>query len=69
MPAMPEQKDPILPPQPLQQQQPANLKIGRREGEDNSVLKRNRSRAKLRITRDAAGVQTAGDAGSVNIPS
>lgn len=57
IPKMPEPKDPILPQQPLQQTQPANLQIGRTEGEDNKKLKQNRSRRKLRITKDTAGVQ------------
>ena len=57
MPKMPEQKDPILPQQPLQATQPANLQIGRTDAEDNKV-KQNRSRRKLRITKDTAGVQT-----------
>ena len=57
IPKMPKPKDPILPQQPLQVQQPANLQIGRTEGEDNKKLKQNRSRRKLRIQTDKAGVQ------------
>jgi len=47
-----EQKDPILPKQALQPTQPANLALGRVEGEDNKKLKANRSRRKLRVGLD-----------------
>ena len=57
MPKMPEQKDPVLPQQPLNNVNPASLQIGRTEGEDNRKLKQNRSRRKLRIQKDTAGVQ------------
>lgn len=58
-----EQKDPILPKQPLQQTQPASLQVGRVEGQDNSKLKANRGRKSLRIQLDNAGVQTTGGIG------
>jgi hypothetical protein len=68
IPKMPEPKDPILPQQPLQVANPANLQIGRVEGEDNKKLKQNRSRRKLRITKDTAGVQApSGGSAPVNM--
>ena len=68
MPKMPAQKDPVLPQQPLQMANPANLLIGRVEGEDNKKLKQHRSRRKLRITKDTAGVQApSGGSAPVNM--
>ena len=67
MPKMPEPKDPVLPKQPLQQSQPANLQIGRGEGEDMKKLKQSRSRRKLRITKDTAGTQAPSAGGSMAV--
>lgn len=56
---MPQPKEPTLPPQPLQKQQPAYIQVGRYGEEDSTKkLKKNRSRRALRI--DQAGPQTAG---------
>jgi len=53
MPKMPDMPDPKLPQQALSTEKPAALQIG------NGVAKdQNRSRRKLRITKDKAGVQT-----------
>lgn len=58
MPEVPEPKDPILPKQPLQQQQPAGLDVGRKDDEDSiKTLKKNRSRGKLRIKLDKVSTQ------------
>ena len=59
-PKMPKQKDPILPPQPIQRQEPVGLKVGRTEAEDTKVIKKNRARRKLRIGRDRVSTQTTG---------
>ena len=67
MPKMPKPKDPVLPQQPLQQTQPANLQIGRGDGEDDKKLRLNRSRRKLRITKDTAGVQAPVAGGSMSV--
>jgi hypothetical protein len=66
VPKMPKQKDPILPQQPLQATQPANLQIGRGEGEDDKKIRQHRSRRKLRISKDAAGVQAPSSGGSLS---
>jgi hypothetical protein len=61
MPKMPEQKDPILPKQPLAPQQPVGLSVGRTEETDQfKNAKAKRSRGKLRIMSDSAGVQVSG---------
>jgi hypothetical protein len=68
--ALPEPKDPVLPKQPLQQQQPAALQVGRKESEGDQVLKKNKSRRKLRISKDNASIQTTssvGKASGVNV--
>ena len=52
-PKMPEMPEPKLPNQPLQQQQPAGLAVGRNEDRERSSekIKKNRGRRKLRIDR------------------
>jgi len=65
MPKMPKPKDPVLPQQPLQQSQPANLQLGRVDAENNKMTK-SKSRRKLRIATDKAGVQ-APSAGSAPV--
>lgn len=67
-PPLPEQKDPILPKQPLQAVQPASLQVGRVEGEDNKKMKQTRGagRRKLRITKDAAGIQGGSSVGKAS---
>lgn len=58
-----ESKDPVLPKQAIQQQQPVGLSVGRtNETNDFKDAKAKRSRNKLRITSDTAGVQVAGSA-------
>lgn len=61
-PKMPKMKEPKLPPQPLQRQEPAGFQVGRDE-DDKGVqkIKANRSRRKLRIrSSDKVSTQTAG---------
>lgn len=60
-PKMPPMKDPVLPKQPLQQQEPVGLQVGRTE-DDNKFnnAKASRARKRLRITRDTAGAQVSG---------
>lgn len=70
MPKMPEQKDPVLPKQSLQASQPASLMVGRTEGKDNSKVKANRGRRKLRIGLDKStqvSGASAGKSGGVQI--
>lgn len=65
MPKMPEMKDPKLPKQPLQDTQPVGLKVGREEDAGFARAKANRSRGKLRITKNT-GVQVAGASNAAN---
>lgn len=58
-PKIPEQKDPILPKQPLQQTQPVGLSVGRtNESDDFKQVKAKRARGKLRINRTVDNVST-----------
>ena len=60
---MPKQEDPVLPKQPLQQQQPVGLSVGRTEDTDAfKMAKAKRQRKNLRIDRNTSnvGVQIAG---------
>lgn len=59
-PKAPKVKDPVLPPQPIQRQEPIGLKVGRTEAEDTKVIQKNRARRKLRIGRDRVSTQTTG---------
>lgn len=64
IPPVPEPKDPVLPPQPIQPQQPANLAVGRKDEEEGDKKRKiAKSRRKLRIKKDDAGVQTSSRVG------
>ena len=60
MPPPPKPADPVLPSQPIVQQNPAGLQVGRKDEDDaTSKLKANKARKKLRIKRqDTQSVQT-----------
>lgn len=64
IPPPPKQKDPILPAQPIQPQQPAGLGVGKRGDEEEGDTKRRiaKSRRKLRNPIDNKGVQTTSTA-------
>lgn len=60
-PKAPKVPDPKLPQQPIQRQEPAGFQVGRDEADDGAMrIKANRSRRRLRISRDNSGVQVPG---------
>ena len=60
----PKIPDPKLPPQPINQEDPANLEIGRKNTAANAIP---RSRRKLRIRLDKAGTQSSGGAAGTGV--